>query len=59
MYVDANVAQQPHAAIGELDKVHAPHCSAGFSISDYAPKVRRAVADAGRWATLPLRHLTS
>jgi hypothetical protein len=42
------VAQQPHAAIGETDKVHAPHCPAGFSTSDYAPKVRRAVANAGR-----------
>jgi hypothetical protein len=34
------------------DKVHARHCPAGFSISDYAPKVRRAVADAGRSATI-------
>jgi hypothetical protein len=33
-----------------LNKVHAPKCPAGFNISDYAPKVRRAVADAGRWA---------
>ncbi len=32
------------------DKVHAPDCSARFNISDYAPKVRRAVADAGRYA---------
>jgi hypothetical protein len=47
-----NAAQQPHAAIGELNKVHAPNCLASFSISDSAPKDRRAVADAGRSATL-------
>jgi hypothetical protein len=41
-------AQQPHAAIGEIDNVHALYRLAGFSISGYAPKVRRAVADAGR-----------
>src|SRR6185369_10863861 len=35
------------------DKVHAPDCPAIFSISDYAPQGRRAVADAGRWAALP------
>jgi hypothetical protein len=46
-----NVAQQPHAAIGELNKVHAPDCPAGFSISDYAPRGRRAVADADRYVT--------
>jgi hypothetical protein len=44
----SRVAQQPHAAIGELNKVHAPDSPASFGISDYAPKVRRAVADAGR-----------
>jgi hypothetical protein len=38
------VAQQPHAAIGEIDKLHAPHCIASISISDSAPKARRAVA---------------
>jgi hypothetical protein len=32
--------------------VHAHNSPAGFSISDYAPKVRRAVADAGRYAAL-------
>jgi hypothetical protein len=32
--------------------VHAPDSLAGFGIGDYAPKVRRAVADAGRWATI-------
>jgi hypothetical protein len=47
----AHVAQQPHAAIGELNKVHAPHRTASFGISDYTPKVRSAVADARRWAT--------
>jgi hypothetical protein len=46
-----NVAQQPHAAIGELNKVHALDCLAGFGIGDSALKVRPAVADAGRWAT--------
>jgi hypothetical protein len=34
------------------DKVHAPNCLAGFCISEYAPRGRRAVADAGRSATL-------
>jgi hypothetical protein len=43
-----HVAQRPHAAIGEWNKVHAPSCPARFSISEYAPQVRRAVADAGR-----------
>jgi hypothetical protein len=43
-------AQQLHAAIGDMNKVHAPDCLAGFSISDYAPQLRRAAADAGRWA---------
>jgi hypothetical protein len=51
LHVD-RAAQQPHAAIGELNKVHAPHCPGNVSISDYAPQVRRAVADTGRWATL-------
>jgi hypothetical protein len=46
-------AQQPHAAIREIDKVHARNCPAIFTISDLAPQVRHAVADAGRWATLP------
>jgi hypothetical protein len=45
-----NVAQQLHAAIGEMNKLHAPNCLASFSISDYAPHGRRAVADAGRYA---------
>jgi hypothetical protein len=31
--------------------VHAPDCSASIDISDPAPQGRRAVADAGRWAT--------
>ena len=44
----ALVAQQPHAASGEIHKVHAPHRPANIGISDYAPKVRRAVADAER-----------
>ncbi len=43
-------AQQPHAASGEIDKVHAPDRPAGIGISDSAPQGRRAVADAGRWA---------
>ena len=46
------VAEQPHAAIGELDKVHAPNPHRRLKVSDCAPKVRRAVADAGRWAAL-------
>jgi hypothetical protein len=50
-----NAAQQPHAAIGELNKVHAPNCLASFSISDSAPKDRRAVADAGRYAAVALK----
>jgi hypothetical protein len=33
-------------------KVHAPHCIASVSISVHAPRVRRSVSDAGRWATL-------
>ena len=33
--------------------MHAPHCHRRLKVSDSAPKVRRAVADAGRWATLP------
>jgi hypothetical protein len=41
-------AQQPHAAIGEMNKVHARQGIASFSISDYAPQEWRAVADAGR-----------
>jgi hypothetical protein len=45
-------AQQPHAASGEVNKVHAPNCSAGIGISDYAPQGWRAVADAGRSAAL-------
>jgi hypothetical protein len=49
-HVDTTVAQQPHAAIGELNNVHTPNCPASFGISDSAPKVRRAVADAERWA---------
>jgi hypothetical protein len=44
-------AEQPHAAIGELNKVHAPDSHAMFRVSDYAPQARRAVADAGRSAT--------
>jgi hypothetical protein len=43
-----NVAQQLHAAIREMNKVHAPHCIAILGISAHAPQVRRAVADAGR-----------
>jgi hypothetical protein len=30
------------------DKVHAPHYSAGFGFSGYAPQVRRAAAERGR-----------
>ena len=33
------------------DKVHAPNCGAGVGFSGYAPKVRRAAAERGRWAT--------
>jgi hypothetical protein len=47
-----NVAQQPHAATGEIDKVHAPDSIAGFGVSAHAPHEWRPVADAGRWATL-------
>jgi hypothetical protein len=42
------VAQQLHAASGEMNKVHAPRRPANISISNYAPQGRRAVADAGR-----------
>jgi hypothetical protein len=42
------VAQQPHAAIREMNKVHAPHRIPSFGISAHAPQVRRAIADAGR-----------
>jgi len=48
VHIQATVAQQPHAAIGEIDKVHAPNRPANISISDYAPQGWRAVADAGR-----------
>jgi hypothetical protein len=48
----ALVAQQPHAASREMHKLHAPSCPATFSISAHAPQARRAVADAGRSATL-------
>ncbi len=34
------------------DKVHAPHWHRWLKVSDYAPQDWRAVADAGRWATL-------
>jgi hypothetical protein len=42
------VAQQPHAAIGEMNKVHEPNGPATFSTSANAPQGLRAVADAGR-----------
>jgi hypothetical protein len=35
-------------------KVHAPDCIAGFTISAHAPREWRPVADAGRYATLPI-----
>jgi putative component of membrane protein insertase Oxa1/YidC/SpoIIIJ protein YidD len=35
--------------------VHAPNCSARLGISAHAPHVRSPVADAGRWAYLPVR----
>jgi len=45
------VAQPPHAAIREMNKVHAPDRPAMSSISTHAPQLRRAVADA-RYAAL-------
>jgi hypothetical protein len=45
-------AQQPHGAIREINKVHAPNLPTSFSISCHAPQGRRAVADAGSSATL-------
>jgi hypothetical protein len=45
------VAEQPHAAIGEINKVHARRGLASFSISDFAPLGRRAIADAGRYTS--------
>jgi hypothetical protein len=46
-------------ACSELDhhKVHAPYRHRRFEVSDCAPSVRRPVADAGRWATLPQCHI--
>jgi hypothetical protein len=38
--------------------VHAPDSHAMFRVSDYAPQGRRAVADAGRYATLPIAVLS-
>jgi hypothetical protein len=42
-------AEQPHAAIREMNKEHAPNSPAIFNASVRAPTLRRAVADAGRY----------
>jgi hypothetical protein len=34
------------------DKVHAPDCRAGVRFSGYAPQVRRAAAERGRYASV-------
>ena len=36
------------------DKVHAPDCLAGVGLSGYAPQMRRAAAERGRYAALKL-----
>jgi hypothetical protein len=38
------------------EKVHAPNCFAGVWPNGYAPQVRRAAAERGRWAALPQSH---
>jgi hypothetical protein len=48
----ARAAQQPHAGIREIDKVHAPYCPTNMGTSALAPQARRSVVDAVCWATL-------